>query len=287
MVDGAVVGVALTGIGDGGSAGDPQLERAAADPPRTGRNILRLYPFGTLRQDLTQINLQPEAGPATRAEVADCRRPATAHERTLLPEIRRPPQAGHGTARRGRDRDHRWPPALRANAVRRQPARANRAAGDVQSPAPRPGRPHRLPVLPHHGREGATAGIPSTETCLGCHAQVWNKSPLLDAVRASWFTGKAIPWNRVHKLPDFVYFNHAIHVNKGIGCETATAASTRWRSSSRSRRSAWAGAWSATATRCRASRPAGPDHQHDLAAARRTRPRSGPGWPSSTTSTRE
>jgi hypothetical protein len=63
-----------------------------------------------------------------------------------------------------------------------------------------------------------SAGIPPTETCLACHAQVWNKSPLLDAVRASWFTGKAIPWTRVHKLPDFVYFNHAIHVNKGIGC---------------------------------------------------------------------
>jgi Cytochrome c7 and related cytochrome c len=63
-----------------------------------------------------------------------------------------------------------------------------------------------------------SAGIPPTETCLSCHSQVWNKSPLLDSVRASWFTGKAIPWTRVHKLPDFVYFNHAIHVNKGIGC---------------------------------------------------------------------
>jgi Cytochrome c7 and related cytochrome c len=63
-----------------------------------------------------------------------------------------------------------------------------------------------------------SAGIPPTETCLSCHAQVWNKSPRLDPVRASWFTGQAIPWTRVHKLPDFVYFNHAIHVNKGIGC---------------------------------------------------------------------
>ena len=63
-----------------------------------------------------------------------------------------------------------------------------------------------------------SAGLPPTETCLACHSQVWNKSPLLDAVRASWFTGTAIPWTRVHKLPDFVYFNHAIHVNKGIGC---------------------------------------------------------------------
>jgi len=63
-----------------------------------------------------------------------------------------------------------------------------------------------------------SAGIPATEVCLSCHSQVWNKSPLLDAVRASWFAGQPIRWTRVHKLPDFVYFNHAIHVNKGIGC---------------------------------------------------------------------
>ena len=63
-----------------------------------------------------------------------------------------------------------------------------------------------------------SAGIPPTELCLSCHAQVWNKSPLLDQVRASWFSGKPIVWTRVHKLPDFVYFNHAIHVNKGVGC---------------------------------------------------------------------
>jgi hypothetical protein len=65
-----------------------------------------------------------------------------------------------------------------------------------------------------------SAGIPSTELCLNCHSQIWNKSPLLDVVRASYFTGKPIKWVRVHQLPDFVYFNHAIHVNKGIGCVT-------------------------------------------------------------------
>ncbi len=65
-----------------------------------------------------------------------------------------------------------------------------------------------------------SAGIPPTELCLNCHSQIWNKSPLLDLVRASWFANKPIPWIRVHKLPDFVYFNHAIHVNKGIGCVT-------------------------------------------------------------------
>jgi len=63
-----------------------------------------------------------------------------------------------------------------------------------------------------------SAGIPPTELCLNCHSQVWNKSPLLDLVRASWFANRPVPWIRVHKLPDFVYFNHAIHVTKGVGC---------------------------------------------------------------------
>jgi hypothetical protein len=63
-----------------------------------------------------------------------------------------------------------------------------------------------------------SAGIPPTELCLNCHAQVWNKSPLLDLVRASWFANQPIQWTRVHRLPGFVYFNHAIHVNKGVGC---------------------------------------------------------------------
>ncbi len=63
-----------------------------------------------------------------------------------------------------------------------------------------------------------SAGIPPTELCLNCHAQVWNKSPLLDVVRASWFSGQPIPWVRVHRLPGFVYFNHSAHVNKGVGC---------------------------------------------------------------------
>ncbi len=64
------------------------------------------------------------------------------------------------------------------------------------------------------------AGIPSTGLCMNCHAQVWNKSPLLDEVRARYFTDRAIPWNRVHRLPKFVYFNHSIHVTKGVGCVT-------------------------------------------------------------------
>lgn len=65
-----------------------------------------------------------------------------------------------------------------------------------------------------------SAGIPSTALCMNCHSQIWNKAPRLEPVRASYFTGQPIPWERVHRLPDFVYFNHAIHVNKGVGCET-------------------------------------------------------------------
>jgi hypothetical protein len=67
-------------------------------------------------------------------------------------------------------------------------------------------------------RRAATAGVPSTEKCMGCHDQIWNRSPMLDVVRRSYFSGMPIPWNRVHQLPGFVYFNHAIHVNKGFGC---------------------------------------------------------------------
>lgn len=65
-----------------------------------------------------------------------------------------------------------------------------------------------------------TAGIPSTETCMGCHNQIWNQSPMLEPVRRSYFSGEAISWNRVHDVPDFVYFNHSIHTNKGFGCVT-------------------------------------------------------------------
>ncbi|HXX30179.1 MAG TPA: cytochrome c3 family protein [Myxococcaceae bacterium] len=63
-----------------------------------------------------------------------------------------------------------------------------------------------------------SAGIPPTSLCMSCHAQVWNKSPLLGMVREHYFTDRPIPWNSVHNLPDYVYFNHSIHVNKGIGC---------------------------------------------------------------------
>ena len=62
------------------------------------------------------------------------------------------------------------------------------------------------------------AGIPPTKTCINCHAQIWTNAALLEPVRQSWATGESIQWIKVHDLPDYVYFNHEIHVNKGIGC---------------------------------------------------------------------
>lgn len=64
----------------------------------------------------------------------------------------------------------------------------------------------------------AHAGYPSTDTCMSCHSQVWTNSPLLQPVRDSYQTGASVVWNRIYDLPDFVYFNHSIHVAKGIGC---------------------------------------------------------------------
>src|SRR5690349_23567182 len=64
------------------------------------------------------------------------------------------------------------------------------------------------------------ANIPPTKTCMNCHSQIWADSPYLEPVRESWKTGKPIQWTRVYDLPDFVYFNHSIHVNKGVGCST-------------------------------------------------------------------
>ena len=71
----------------------------------------------------------------------------------------------------------------------------------------------------HYGAEvSAYAGVPATEVCMGCHAQVFSESPLLENVRRSYFSGHALPWNRVHDLADFAYFDHSVHVQNGIGC---------------------------------------------------------------------
>jgi hypothetical protein len=66
----------------------------------------------------------------------------------------------------------------------------------------------------------AFAGMPSTEVCMGCHSQIWNRSPLLAPLRESLQSGQPLAWTRVNDVPDFVYFNHSIHVAKGIGCES-------------------------------------------------------------------
>jgi hypothetical protein len=55
---------------------------------------------------------------------------------------------------------------------------------------------------------------------MNCHSQIFSNSPFLEPVRASFRTGTSIRWTRVHDLPDFVYFNHSIHINKGVGCTT-------------------------------------------------------------------
>ena len=64
------------------------------------------------------------------------------------------------------------------------------------------------------------AGIPPTKTCMNCHAQIWTKAPMLEPVRESFRTDKSLVWTRVNDLPDFVYFDHSIHINKGVGCNT-------------------------------------------------------------------
>jgi hypothetical protein len=64
------------------------------------------------------------------------------------------------------------------------------------------------------------AGIPPTKTCMNCHSQIWTGAPLLEPVRESFRTGKSLVWTRVNDLPDFVYFDHSIHINKGVGCNT-------------------------------------------------------------------
>jgi hypothetical protein len=81
-------------------------------------------------------------------------------------------------------------------------------------------RDDEIECLYCHGgaRDTAYAGLPSTAVCMGCHNQVWPDSVQLEAVRRSYFADQPLPWNRVHHLPDYVYFNHAVHVNEGIAC---------------------------------------------------------------------
>jgi hypothetical protein len=68
--------------------------------------------------------------------------------------------------------------------------------------------------------KSAFAGIPPTKTCMNCHSQIWANAPILEPVRASFRNDTPLRWIRVHDLPDFVYFNHQIHVRQGVGCAT-------------------------------------------------------------------
>jgi hypothetical protein len=73
----------------------------------------------------------------------------------------------------------------------------------------------------HHDVErGPTAGVPGAGLCMGCHAQIWNDSPMLEPVRRSVYFGEPLIWRRVHNMPDFVFFDHGVHVTRGVGCET-------------------------------------------------------------------
>ncbi|MBX2992615.1 MAG: cytochrome c3 family protein [Bacteroidetes bacterium] len=83
--------------------------------------------------------------------------------------------------------------------------------------------------------KAAFAGIPPTHTCMTCHSQIWTGAPMLEPVRASYRTQQPLEWVRVHDLPDFAYFNHSIHVNKGMACQVChgdvNAMPLTWKSS--------------------------------------------------------
>ena len=66
--------------------------------------------------------------------------------------------------------------------------------------------------------DSSFAGLPPTKTCMTCHSVIWTNAEYLEKVRQSWRNNEPIVWQRVHNLPGYVYFNHSIHVNKGIGC---------------------------------------------------------------------
>jgi hypothetical protein len=64
------------------------------------------------------------------------------------------------------------------------------------------------------------ASIPPTKTCMNCHSQIWTNAALLEPVRESYRSGHSLVWSKLNDLPDYVYFNHSIHINKGVGCNT-------------------------------------------------------------------
>jgi hypothetical protein len=72
--------------------------------------------------------------------------------------------------------------------------------------------------------KSAKAGYPATHTCMSCHSQVWSNSPLLEPVRESYTKNIPLKWNVLNKVPDFVYFNHSIHIKRGISCNNCHGA---------------------------------------------------------------
>jgi hypothetical protein len=66
--------------------------------------------------------------------------------------------------------------------------------------------------------KGPTSTVPTSQTCMNCHNQVKTDSPLLQVVRDSYASGDPVPWVKIHQAPDYVYFNHSVHVNRGVSC---------------------------------------------------------------------
>ena len=66
--------------------------------------------------------------------------------------------------------------------------------------------------------KSATSSVPAAQTCMNCHSIIKNQSPLLEVVRQSYATGEPVPWVKIHANPDYVYFNHSVHVNRGVSC---------------------------------------------------------------------
>ena len=66
--------------------------------------------------------------------------------------------------------------------------------------------------------KSATSSVPAAQTCMNCHSAIKTQSPLLEVVRQSYQTGEAVPWVKIHNNPDYVYFNHSVHVNRGVSC---------------------------------------------------------------------
>ena len=66
--------------------------------------------------------------------------------------------------------------------------------------------------------KSATSSVPAAQTCMNCHSVIKTTSPLLEVVRESYKTGDPVPWVKIHQAPDYVYFNHSVHVNRGVSC---------------------------------------------------------------------